>query len=580
MVEDPYDVKRVSNPRDVIGVDSKAVSVDPSCPGVRTCLRPQETYTNSPMQVEPPIAPADSVDPSCSGAPKSLRHQETRRNISFEQAPPIAQVSPTGGTTPVFPRNEWIPTRSRPAVDYVETLVTPITNNHQPDDPLPARCTGSWLQHTSQSGPESAFESTSVNPAGSPADLSPTDQGAGPGSDLQHESIVDLAEFRELKALLYLRRSKIKVHPACMTNLSNSEEKILDSESAPNTSKVKESRTRWDQKYKRVEGSVEDNSPRTTSLAAALLVNENQRVNSNTNFANNSSHEDLSTTCNLSDNSVESKAAGSMLPTAVPANPSALKPQGSSSVHDMFGNVTMLQPMQGNGDVATNQNLAQVPQPEGNKETNRAVVCLYPFQAIMPPPTNQQFTRGYEEQTPTNTNKAYQVTNRIPVVTTAGPTLPPSGGYGPIRQIAYVTQSAYPTHSAYPPSEAAACYTASQQPPVSTVYVNQREGYPSMPFYPRQVYPEQQANQYCYIPFGQQLLQQQMIYSSWANAAQTADVKVTKDAAYSCSVPSTTPANPAHPQVFLDLNQMIPAQNSHMVTHAQFSQLHGNHQNV
>ncbi|XP_042292107.1 uncharacterized protein LOC121913511 [Thunnus maccoyii] len=475
--------RRILSPPDVGSVPSKANSVDPSYPGASTCLSPQETCRKLSTQTH---------------TLRSLNNQQQNRisqpDLQGKQAEVLSEflsstVCPkTSQTLSLSPSDEYPPTRKRPTVASVETLVRPCTNSPKLQDPLAAKRTDSSLQPISQPSPKSTSYSTSVNPAATLAPLSSTGQDTWLGPDGLTMSMVDLTKFEGLKALMRERKSKMspcksdldnaEITTSCATNFSKGVTNRQDSKCVLAGSQVAKNQKRWDSKIQVVKAQVKKGPPSTNSLegmistaAPVVLGYENQRVNPNGSCAIsaiNSSFEGYLTEGN--------QAAGTMLPTAGTANSSDQKHQGSDTAHSMFGNVSQITPILGYGRVATNHNSGQMPQPRGN--TYSTEVCQFPIKTIttvMPDPTNQQFMGGYNKQDHTEVHRGAQ---------------PASGGYGHFSYMAYVTNG----HSGFPSSEAAAGYTTLDTPSVYSGSLHQSKNYP-----------EQEGNGFSLPSFGHSL---------------------------------------------------------------------------
>ncbi|KAM7373139.1 hypothetical protein PAMP_008018 [Pampus punctatissimus] len=481
--------RRILTPPDVSSVSTKANSVDPSYPGVGTYLGPQESYS---LCMQPAL--------------RLLIHQntisKTQPDLRVKQAesPSSSTICPKASQTlSVVPRDEYPPTRKSTTVASVETLVRPCTSSPQIQDPLAAKC--SSLQPISQPSPESSSDTTSVNPAVTPALLSSNDHDTVPGPDRQNTSIEDCPQFKHLLALLRERKSipcksaqyNAEITTSCPTNSSEGVAGRWDSEGVQAGSQIGNNEKRWDSEIPVVKATVKKSPPSTNNIgmlstaAPAVLGYENQQVNPNANCvlsAINSSLEGYVTGGNFLFKATEGEATGTMLPTGGTANLSDLQHRGSVTAQSMLGNAIQITQIPDYGSKSTNYNPGQIPQPQGNTDTDNTVGCQLPIKTITtdkPDPTNQRFMGDYNEQDHTEVNRG---------------TLPASGDYGHLSNMAYVTDG----HSGRLSSEAAVVHKMPDTPLVYPRNLYQSGGYPTSG-----LYPEQKGNGFSLPSFGQSL---------------------------------------------------------------------------
>ncbi|KAM7384206.1 hypothetical protein PAMA_011515 [Pampus argenteus] len=171
--------RRILTPPDVSSVSTKANSVDPSYPGVGTCLSPQESYS---LCMYPALRSLNQQQNPISKTQPDL--QVTWAELSSD-SPSSSTICPKASQTlSVVPRDEYPPNRKSTTVASVETLVRPSTSSPQIQDPLAAKC--------SQPNPELSSESPSVNPAVIPALLSYNDHAQSMlGNAIQIKPIPD-----------------------------------------------------------------------------------------------------------------------------------------------------------------------------------------------------------------------------------------------------------------------------------------------------------------------------------------------------------------------------------------------------
>lgn len=583
--------RRVSSPLDVTSVSSKADSVVSSLPGADTCHSPQETCRSLSVQPElrPPVSQSQRPIPEL--------------QVKIAEVPsesPSSSFSPkTSQTLSVSPRNECLPTRKRPAVTSLETLIRPDTNNPQLDDPLPAKhkCSHSQ-QPISQPSTESDSESTPVNPVATSTLLSPKGKEAGPRSDEQD----DWGEYAILMAII--RKLKSESVSTCMSGPDNagtttscadgsSQSGVERRWDVQTMSKMANKTGRWDSELPHVKATVKQNPTEADlskmfSTAASVVSCENQLV-----APNNSA--------------TEAKAVGIMFHSASTADNGDPQHQINVDAQSMFGNRSQFKPSH---CVASNQNPGQIPQPQGHAETDSTEDQRLPINAIITPrpdPANQQFMGGENRQNPAEVNGGHQFAHSFSEVAAANSsdTLAASGQYCQYNQMASVTNG---QNSSYLSAEAVAGYTTPDNPPVYNGSSYQRTGgYTPIVFYPSQIYPEQEVNRFGRLatptPPGhlslemqqqvmqqqvmqQQLMQQQVMqqqlmqqrlmqqqlmqqqhYTSWTSAALAAGSGIgTNEAACQGAVPFNSS------QMFINLNdystkRIAPTQHSNnMIT--------------
>ncbi|XP_039676067.1 uncharacterized protein LOC120571276 isoform X2 [Perca fluviatilis] len=502
---------------DVTSVSSKPASVVSRIPGTGACLSPQE-------QPEPrhPVS----------------QHQRPFPELQVKQAevnsesPSSSIVSPkTSETQSVSPRDKYLPTSKKnkrkkkekskgPTVGSVETLARSFPSNPQHEDPF------------SQSDPQVASESTSVNPPATSTLLSSKDKDTGPGFDERDTSIVDWTAFTRLMALVREIKSEKNMSSCTSTPgygetttscANNSSESDIERRWDPKSVQTKMAKitTRWDVKW---HPSCANSVEKFSTAAPVILGNENQLCTPN---ANNSSLEgSVSTSGDLLLGVTEANAVSSMLPFASTADPSGPQRQKSVDAQSTSGNTSQLNPSSIYCEI-THDNPRTIPQPRDCTETDNTGVRQLPINTIVTvrqTPHQQQFMVGYNGQADhTEVNRGNRVTRIVSPVGTVSLS-DASGGYGQCSQMAYVING----QSGYFSSEAVGSYTTPNNPPVYSGSSYQCEGPSTGEFYPSQIYPEQEANRFSLQstghsiappPLGMQqqwLLQQQ--YSSWTSS--------------------------------------------------------------
>ncbi|XP_051246992.1 uncharacterized protein LOC127358160 isoform X3 [Dicentrarchus labrax] len=493
--------RRVLSALDVTSASSKDDNRICSPHLAGTCHSPQETCRSLSMQPE--------LRPPASQNQRSIPELQVKQGEVHSESPSSSVVSPeTSQTLSLSPRNNCPPTRKRPAVESLETLVRPCTSNPQPDEPLPAKCTCFSEKYISQPSTESTSESTPVNPAATSTLLAPKD--TGPGTDEQDPSIVNQKKLEHLMALLREMKSDI--------NISAPDDAEATTSCADGRSETAKKQTRWDSKWQQVKATPKNNSPSTDSLEGMFSTTaapENQLTTTHVNPAFSAASSSIEGYL-ARDNQAEAVNVSS----ASTADPN--DPQQQRSVQSMFVNVSQFIPTSFHC-VANNHNSGQIPQ--GNTDTDSPGGGQLPIDSIItarPELPNQQFMGGYNAQDHTEVNRGHQVTHSLPTVATASPSdsLAALGGYGQYSQMAYVTNGDVP---GYLSSEAVG-YTTQD---------NLSERYTKRVFYTSQIYPEQ-VNRFGHLatpmPPGwleiqqqqqlmqRQLMQQQLMqqqYSAW-----------------------------------------------------------------
>ncbi|XP_051246988.1 uncharacterized protein LOC127358158 isoform X2 [Dicentrarchus labrax] len=531
---DGVEQRRVLSALDVTSASSKADNriCPPHLAG--TCHSPQETCRSLSMQPE--------LRPPASQNQRSIPELQVKQGEVHSVSPSSSVVSPeTSQTLSLSPRNSCPPTRKRPAVESLETLVRPCTSNPQPDEPLPAKCTRFSEKYISQPSTESTSESTPVNPAATSTLLAPKD--TGPGTDEQDPSIVNQKKLEHLMALLREMKSDV--------NISAPDDAEATTSCADGRSETAKKQTRWDSKWQQVKATPKNNSPSTDSLEGMFSTTaapENQLTTTHVNPAFSAASSSIEGYL-ARDNQAEAVSVSS----ASTADPN--DPQQQRSVQSMFVNVSQFIPTSFHC-VANNHNSGQIPQ--GNTDTDSPGGGQLPIDSIItarPELPNQQFMGGYNAQDHTEVNRGHQVAHSLPTVATASPSdsLAALGGYGQYSQMAYVTNGDVP---GYLSSEAVG-YTTQD---------NLSESYTKRVFYTSQIYPEQ-VNRFGHLATSmssgwpeiqqqqqlmqrqlmqqqlmqqqlmqQQLMQQQLMqqqYSAWTSTALAAGGgKLTNEASY------------------------------------------------
>ncbi|XP_027143000.1 uncharacterized protein LOC104922109 isoform X2 [Larimichthys crocea] len=548
--------RSVLSPLDLNSVSSKADSVVSLFRAAAASACPQDTCRTllMPPELRPPVS-------------QDLRPiPELEVKDMHSDFPSSSSVSPiTSETMSVSPRNKCLPTRKRPAVTPLETLVGTCPNNSQLEHPLPAKCRCVLLQPRTESAPEF----TPVNPAATSTLLSPEDKDAEPVSDKQDTSTFDWTKFAHLLALLREKKSEMRMstYAGCPNNAGTSNsctdrssESGMEKSEEPKygqttlQDKTAKKRNRWE-KWQKIKSTWE-NPPSTSSFEGivstacpSILGYENQLITPNTNSIKLPTRDEL-----LAE---KTKAVSTMLPSA--SNDDTSDPQHQRNVSDqsVFSTVSQVQliPLP---CVASNHNPGQIPQPQSNTETDSTQGDNLPIKAIITarPDSSEQRFVGSNVQAYTDVNRGNQVTESFSTVTTASPsdTTAASGSCGQYRQMVYITNGQV---SGYLSSQAVTGYSTPDSLPVCLGNLYHCEGYPAGVFYPSQIYQGQEANRFGYslatvMPPGLVRLGMQQQYSSWTSATLApADGNGTNEA-YLHTVPFIAEAN--NSQMFIAVN--------------------------
>ncbi|KAE8282046.1 hypothetical protein D5F01_LYC19437 [Larimichthys crocea] len=549
--------RSVLSPLDLNSVSSKADSVVSLFRAAAASACPQDTCRTllMPPELRPPVS-------------QDLRPiPELEVKDMHSDFPSSSSVSPiTSETMSVSPRNKCLPTRKRPAVTPLETLVGTCPNNPQLEHPLPSKCRCVLLQPRT----ESAAEFTPVNPAATSTLLSPEDKDAEPVSDKQDTSTFDWTKFAHLLALLREKKSEMRMstYTGCPNNAGTSNswtdrssESGMEKSEEPKygqttlQDKTAKKRNRWE-KWQKIKSTWE-NPPSTSSFEGivstacpSILGYENQLITPNTNSIKLPTRDEL-----LAE---KTKAVSTMLPSA--SNDDTSDPQHQRNVSDqsVFSTVSQVQliPLP---CVASNHNPGQIPQPQSNTETDSTQGDNLPIKAIITarPDSSEQRFVGSNVQAYTDVNRGNQVTESFSTVTTVSPsdTTAASGSCGQYRQMVYITNGQV---SGYLSSQAVTGYSTPDSLPVCLGNLYHCEGYPAGVFYPSQIYQGQEANRFGYslatvMPPGLVRLGMQQQYSSWTSATLApADGNGTNEAAYLHTVPFIAEAN--NSQMFIAVN--------------------------
>ncbi|XP_034400918.1 uncharacterized protein LOC117738883 isoform X2 [Cyclopterus lumpus] len=408
----------------------------------------------------------EQPDPRSSVSP----HQRPIPELPVKQAGVRSESTSFSGspqTLSVSSSEQHLPTRKRPAVESIETLMRYCTNH--PNDPTPAKRKPTYNepQPIIQPSHESVSESTSVNPAATFAPLTPQEKNTELGSDEQDILAVDCAKVARLIALVRERKSALNAF-RCMSAPGNGE---TATSCANNSSKSG------------VQGRCGSKSVQTTSknpAPAYALEKFNSSLDGST-----SARDDLLFW------PTGAKAVCTMLPYASAADPSDPQHQRHVNAQTTFGNTSQSNPSPINCAVI-NSNVGHIPQPQDYSENHRTGAHQLPINSIVTVRSNQpkqQFIGGNNEEDLTELNRGSLVTHSLSSVAEICST-DVLGGYGQYNQMVYVTNR----QSGYFSTDAVGSYTTPGNPPVQTGSSFQCEGYPTGGLYfPNQIHPDQET---------------------------------------------------------------------------------------
>jgi len=444
----------------------------------QAAVRPESTSVSTsdqhlPTRKRPAV---DSIETLMRNYPNLKDPMSAKRKPTCDELQPIIQPSPESvpestsvsvcpQTPAVSTSDKHLPTRKRPAVESIETLMGYCTNYPNLKEPMPAKRkpTCDELQPIIQPSPDSVPESTSVAPAATSVPLTPQGKDTEPGSD--DLSVVHCPKVSRLIALVRARKSALNASRC--TSVSGHGETTT---SCASDSPESEVQGRLDPKY--VETTAENPAPALEEKNSPLDGSSSARVD-------------------LLIGPTGAEAVGTMLPYASAADPSDPQHQRRVDAQALFANTSQSNPSLINCAVI-NHNAGHTPQPRGYWENLSTGAHQLPINTIGTMRSNQpeqQFIASNNIEDLTEVNRASLVTHSSSSVAEICPS-DVVGGFGQYNQMVYVANQ----QSSYFSTDSVGSYTTQGNPHVHTGSSFQFEEYPTGGLYfPNQIHPDQET---------------------------------------------------------------------------------------